>query len=358
MYIIGKTGMGKSTLLETFITQDLINGEGLALLDPHGELVDQILSRIPDHRKNQVIYFNVPDTTNVLGFNPLEHIPVEQRSMMAGGLLKALQKIWSDSWGHRMEHILRNTLYALLDYPNATFAEIPRLFFDSDFRKKVIAHTLNESVKHFWAREFEDIPHRNRIEYISPVLNKVEAFLTDPLLRTILTQPKSSFDLRKIMDEGKILLVNLAKGKIGEDSSNLLGALLLSKIEIAALSRAEIPEEHRKDFYLYLDEFQNFSTESFVNMLSELRKYGVNLILAHQYISQLDRSIRDAIVGNVGTVISFQIGPDDAGLMANLFQPELQPIDLMKLPRFNIYLSLVIDGKVSSPFSATTLKIA
>lgn len=355
MYVIGKTGTGKSTLLETLPRQNLAAGEGLALLDPHGDLVERVVATLPEHRKADVLYFNVPDQERLLGFNPLEHIPPEKRSFAASSLLDAFKKIWADSWGPRLEHILRNALLALLDQPYSTLADVLRLLDDKAFGKETAAQTYNPHVRDFWLREYESYPARFRIEAIAPIQNKVGAFLANPLLNRILTQPKSAFDVRQIMDGGKILLVNLAKGKIGEDTASLLGALLVSTISMAALGRAEVPEERRRDFSVYLDEFQTFTTLSLANMLSELHKYHVGLVLAHQYFAQLDLEVRDAVLGNVGTIIAFRVGPADAEVLEKEFQPEITGLDLLNLPNYHIYLKLLVDGVVSRPFSAETL---
>jgi len=353
MYVIGKTGTGKSTLLETLIRQDIVNGEGLALLDPHGDLVEKVLRAVPDKNKGDLIYFNVPD--NPLGFNPLEKVAPEKRTLAAAGLLDAFKKIWADSWGPRLEHILRNAFLALLDQPEATLTDVLRLLDDLTFRREICSRVYNSQVRDFWLREYENYPIRLRAEAIAPIQNKVGAFLTDPVLNRILTQKRSDFDLRHVMDEGKILLVNLAKGKIGADASSLLGALLVTKIGLAGLSRADVPEETRRDFYLYLDEFQNLATLSLANMLSELRKYRVNMVLSHQYLSQLDPQVKDAILGNTGTIISFRLGLTDAEMLAGEFYPFFSARDLINLPNYHIYLRLMIDGVVSQPFSAGTL---
>jgi hypothetical protein len=355
MYVIGKTGTGKSTLLQTLVQQDIRNGEGLALLDPHGDLVERILAEIPEHRKHDVIYFNVPDPEHPISFNPLESVPILKRPLVAAGLLEVFKKIWTDSWGTRLEYILRNALLTLLDQPEATLADILRLLDDDAFRRTAMARVTNPQIRRFWVQEYEGYPSRYRADAAAPIQNKVGAFLTDPILYRILTQPKSDIDLRGLMDDGKILLVNLAKGKIGEGPAALLGALLVSQIGFAGLSRADVPELKRCDFYLYLDEFQTFTTLSLANMLSELRKYRVNLILANQYLSQVELPVRDAILGNVGTLIVFRVGPGDAQFLAKEFSPPLTPFDLMNLPNYNIYLRLMIDGKVSPPFSAETL---
>jgi hypothetical protein len=355
MYLIGKTGTGKSTLIKTLIRRDIKAGQGLALLDPHGDLIERVLTAVPEERKDDLIYFNVPDSSRPLGFNPLESVPPQKRALAATNLVEVFKKIWNDSWGPRLEYILRNALLALLDQPQSTLADVLRLLSDRAFRKDTVAQVYNPQVRDFWLREYEGYPAYFRAEAISPIQNKVGAFLADPILHRILTQPKSTFDLRHVMDEGKILLVNLAKGKIGADTAALLGALLVSRIGMAALSRSEVPEGDRRDFYLYLDEFPSFTTLSLTAMLSELRKYRVGLILAHQYLMQLDPQVRDAVLGNVGTTISFRLGLADAEILAKEFYPELTAEDLLRLPNHHIYLKLMIDGVVSRPFSAETL---
>jgi len=332
IYMVGKTGTGKSTLLETLIRQDIQAGEGVALLDPHGDLVERVLAHVPEHRQRDLIYFNVPDSSQPLGFNPLESVPPAKRPLAAAGIMEVFKKLWPDFWGPRLEHILRNALLALLDMPQATLADVLRLLDDAAFRRRVAELARNAQVRNFWLREYEGYPARFRAEAIAPVQNKVGAFLADPILYRIMTQPRSAFDLRRVMDDGKILLVNLAKGRIGENSAALLGAMLVSRVGLAALSRTDLREAERRDFFLYLDEFQNFTTLSLVTMLSELRKYRVNLILAHQYLSQLDPKVRDAILGNVGTTISFRLGMQDAEIVAKEFYPEFTPVDFVSLP--------------------------
>jgi type IV secretory pathway TraG/TraD family ATPase VirD4 len=357
MYIVGKTGTGKSTLLKTMIHQDLQAGQGLALLDPHGDLVEIVLARIPDERKTDLIYFNVPDRTNLLGFNPLERVPGTQRALAASHLLEAFKKLWSEFWGPRTEHILRNALLALLDQPQATLADVLRLFDEAAYRKRVAEQVANTYVRRFWLKEYESYSVRLRSESIAPIQNKVGAFLANPLLQQILIQPKSAFDVRQVMDEGKVLLVNLAKGKIGEDTATLLGSLLVSCLSVAALSRAEVAEDNRRDFWVYLDEFHTFTTLSTATMLSELRKYRVGMILTHQFLSQVDGQIRDAILGNAGTLISFRLGATDAQLLEAEYLPEFSAGDLIGLPNYQIYLKLMVDGVVSSPFSGQTIQM-
>lgn len=355
LYLLGKTGTGKSTLLETLMLDDVKNGRGFALLDPHGDLVKKIKSQIPWSRRDDLIDFDAPDAHQPYGFNPLANVPEDKRPLAASGLIQVFKHLWADSWGPRLEYILRNCLLSLLDYPNADLSGILKLLSDKDFRKKVIPCIQNEQIKEFWTKEYDKYTERLRAEAISPIQNKVGAFLSHPLLRKILLTPEKPLSLRKIMDDGKIMLVNLAKGSLGEDTANLLGSLLISRFDLAALSRANIPETERRDYALYLDEFHNFTTQSLVLMLSELRKYRLSLVLAHQYLTQLDFSIRDAVLGNVGTLVIFRIGAADAETLAPEFMPEFSATDFTNLPNYHIYLKLMIDGKISRPFSAVTL---
>lgn len=354
MYIIGQTGTGKTTMLEALIQQDVVKGNGLAVLDPHGDFLEHLIPQVPESRQKDFIYFNVPDPYCPFGFNPLRSVPPRYRPLAASGIIEAFKKIWSTTWGPRLEHILRNALLTLLDQPEATLADIIRLFNDDMYRRQAVSRVSNLQVHRFWINEFEKYSPHYKAEAVSPIRNKVGAFLADPVVHNAIAGDKQYLDLRKIMDEGKILFVNLAKGKIGGDNSALLGALLVSQIGMAALSRADIPEKDRRDFYLYLDEFQNFTTLSMATMLSELRKYHLSLIIAHQYLSQLDPEVRDAVLGNVGTLISFRIGLKDAELISREFYPKFSESDLMNLHNFHVYLKLMVDGKVSKPFSAET----
>jgi hypothetical protein len=355
LYILGKTGTGKSTLLETLMMDDLKKGFGFALLDPHGDLVKKVKANIPWSRQDDVIDFDASDSTQPFGFNPLANISVEKRPLACSGLIQVFKHLWSDSWGPRLEYILRNCLLSLLDFPNANLADILRILSDKSFRDEVIPFIQSQQIKDFWLNEYNHYSERLKAEAISPIQNKVGAFLSHPLLRKILTNPEKTLSLRKIMDEGKILLVNLAKGSIGEDVSNLLGSLLISRFDLAALSRANLAENERKDYTLYLDEFHNFTTNSIVLRLSELRKYRLSLVLAHQYLTQLEPTIKDAILGNVGTIIVFRIGASDAETLVPEFQPNFSITDFTNLPNYHIYLKLMIDGKISQPFSAMTI---
>lgn len=355
VYIIGKTGTGKSTLLETMIRQDLARGNGLALIDPHGDLAQAIVESIPPSRQADVIYLNAPDPAQPYGYNPLRHVREDRIALAASGFLEAFKKLWPDAWGVRMEHILRNVLMALLEQPHATMHDILRLLTDHRFRRDVAGSLRNQTVRTFLEKEFDRFSFGYRADGTAPIQNKVGAFLADPLLDRILTAAPQDLHLRALMDDGKVLLVNLAKGQMGEDSSSLLGALLVTTIGLAAYSRADLPASERRDFFVYIDEFQTFTTLSLANMLAELRKYRISFTIAHQYLHQLEPEIRHAILGNVGTLISFRVGAEDAPLVGREFRDCFSTIDLMQLPNHDIYLSLMIEGTPSRPFSATTL---
>jgi len=355
IYIVGKTGTGKSTLIQNMVISDVNDGNGLALIDPHGDLSEGILNFVPRRRIKDVIYFNPGDTDYPIAFNPLESVHSDQHHLVASGLISVFKKIWSEFWGPRLEHILRNTILTLLERPNSTILDIPKLLTDKDFRGEIIGKVKNQQVREFWFSEFEKYSAYLKTEAVSPILNKMGQFLTSFPLRNIVGQKENTFDIRKVMDEGKILIVNLAKGNIGEDNCSLLGAMIVTKIWLAALSRADLPEEKRKPFYMYVDEIHSFLTLSFADILSESRKYGLNLTLAHQYIDQLDEKIKGAIFGNVGTVISFRVGIEDAEHLAKQFYPIFNQNDLINLPNYHIYLKLMVDGATSQPFNAITL---
>ncbi|MCK6553919.1 type IV secretion system DNA-binding domain-containing protein [Candidatus Binatia bacterium] len=303
MLLVGKTGTGKSTLLETMLLQNLATGEGFAVLDPHGDLVDRLIAHVSESRCDDVIYLDVPNPTQPWGFNPLADVPVERRPLVASQLLDVFKKLWIDSWGPRVEHLLRHTLLALLDQAQPTFADVPQLLADRDFRRDAMTHVRSRQVRAFWLREYEDYPSRLRAEVIAPLQNKVGAFLANPLLNRILTQPQQMLDLRRLMDDGKVLVVNLAKGRIGEDTAALLGSLLVASIGTAALSRADQLPHERRDYWLYLDEFSTFTTLSLATMLSELRKFRTGLICSLRYTAALSAPMQAAVFGNVGTLI-------------------------------------------------------
>lgn len=355
VYIIGKTGMGKSTLLENMIYDDILKGRGVAVIDPHGDLADTILSNIPKSRTNDVIVFDPSDYKNPIAFNMLESVPKELQPIVASGLLSIFKKMFAESWGPRLEYILRNTIITLLQVPDSTLMSIPMMLTQTSFRRKIIAKIQDPMMEKFWTSEFEAMEPKQMVEAVSPILNKVGQFLSSTLLRNILGQPKNPFSLRWIMDNKKIFIVNLSKGKIGEDSSALLGAMMVTKFQIEAMGRADIPEDEREDFYLYVDEFQNFATDSFATILSEARKYKLNLVMANQFIEQMPDTVRGAVFGNVGTIASFQVGFTDAAVLSGLMDEEVVSTnDLVNLGKYDIYTKLLINGMPSKVFSATT----
>ncbi|MBI4281001.1 type IV secretion system DNA-binding domain-containing protein [Candidatus Uhrbacteria bacterium] len=356
IYVLGKTGMGKTTMLENMVLADIYAGHGLAYIDPHGDTAEKIIDFVPPHRTNDVIYFNPADMDYPIGFNVLETVDERHKHLVASGLMGVFKKIWPDVWSARMEYILNNCILALLDYPGSTLLGINRLLVDREYRKRVIAQIKDPVVRTFWVDEYSSWEDRFRNEAIAPIQNKVGQFLSASIIRNIVAQVKSTIDIRAIMDERKIFIVNLAKGRIGEDNSRLLGGMLITKLQLAAMERVDIPEAERQDFYLYVDEFQNFATASFANILSEARKYRLNLIMAHQYIEQLDEDyVRPAVFGNVGTIICFRVGAKDAEFLENEFTPRFTIEDLANLTKYQIYLKLMINGVSSTPFSANTL---
>lgn len=359
MYVVGKTGAGKTAFLKNMALQDIQNGEGLAIIDPHGEFVEDILDSIPAHRMQDVVYFNPSDMDYPVSFNILEVADPRYKHLVASGLIGIFTKIWANVWSARMEYILANCILALLDTPGTTLLGIPRMLVDRDYRQKIINNLKDPVVKSFWLNEYEEWDPRYRNEAIAPVQNKVGQFLNVSLIRNIVGQSKNTIDVDEIMNTGKILLVNVSKGRIGEDNSAILGAMIITKIQLSAMERVRIPEEKRRDFYLYVDEFQNFATDSFVNILSEARKYRLNLIIAHQYIGQLvtetTTAVKDSVFGNVGTMISFRVGAADAEFLEQEFTPEFLQDDLIRLPNYHIYMKLMIDGITSRAFSAKTL---
>lgn len=357
IYVIGKTGVGKSTLLQTMAISDIQQGKGLAVMDPHGDIAENLLRYVPEARIKDVVYFNATDTEYPVAFNPLSKVDRDHQHLVLAGLIATFKKIWTDSWGPRLEYILRYTLLGLLSYPKATLLDIQPMLTNYDFRKKVLSYCTDREVHTFWHEEFDKYPPQLKAEAISPILNKTGLFVAIKPLRNIIGQVASSFQIRDILDHGKILICNLAKGKIGEDASALLGSMLVNAIQLAALSRASLPEYKRIPFYLYVDEMQSFVSLSFADILAEARKYKLSLFLAHQYIDQLHEKIRSAIFGNVGTVISFRIGAEDAEYLAREFFPVFNEVDLISLPRYCMYLKLMIDGTTSKPFSAISIPL-
>lgn len=356
LYIIGQTGVGKSGLLELLTISDIFSTHGFAVIDPHGDYAQNILRRIPAERAHDVIYFNPADTDYPMAFNPMEVTDPKLRTHTASELIGVIKRMF-ESWGPRLEYILRYSLLALLDYPEATMLDITRILTDKKFRTEVLAHVEDPVVRNFWTVEFASWNDKFAAEAIAPVLNKVGAFTANPLVRNIIGQPKSSFNIRQIMDENKILIVNLSRGLVGEDNASLLGALLVTKMQLAAMSRADVPAENRHPFYLYVDEFQNFATDSFATILSEARKYGLNLTVANQYIAQMSQEVRDAVFGNVGSIVAFRMGADDARGMLRYFEPKFEEHDLVHMHNRYFIASLTIEGEKTQAFSAISLNL-
>lgn len=358
MYIIGKTGMGKSTLLENLAIQDIQNGEGVVFIDPHGGTARKLLEYVPEHRVRDVIYFAPADLDHPISFNVLENVDPDKRHLVAGGLMNAFKKIWVDAWSARMEYILNNILLALLEYPGSTLLGVNRMLTDKDFRKDVIAHVTDPSVKDFWTKEFANYTDKYAAEATPAIQNKIGQFTANPVIRNLIGQPKSSFDFRRVMDEKKIIIVNLSKGELGPDNMRLIGGMIVTKLYLAAMSRANVSADvlsRLPPTYFYVDEFQNFANESFSEILSEARKYKLALTVANQYMDQMTDEVRAAVVGNVGTLVSFRVGSTDAEILEKEFTPYFTAEDLVSLGFAQVYLKLMIDGIGSPPFSATTL---
>jgi hypothetical protein len=356
IFCIGKTGVGKSTLLVNMALSDIEKGKGLAVIDPHGDVAETLRNNIPKHRTKDLIYFNPADTEHPIAFNPLHGVHPNYHHLVASGLVSVFKKIWGDSWGPRMEYILRFSLLTLLEYPDATLLDIQPLLTDTLHRDKILGYVKNENTISFWQNEFMKYSPTLRAEAISPILNKTGLFLTSIPLRNVVGQKTRSFRMQQVLDGSKILICNFSKGLIGEDACTLLGSMLVTSIQLAALYRARQPEHTRIPFFLYIDECQTFATQSFVDMLSEARKYGLGVFMANQFLDQLHEKIRAAILGNCGTLVSFRVGATDAEILAKEFYPVFEAIDLVNLPRYSIYLKLMIDGASSMPFSATTCK--
>lgn len=354
-YIIGKTGAGKTTLLKNLIIQDIRNGHGVGVLDPHGDLVESILDYIPSHRTGETVFFDPSDYDYPIGFNILESVDPTLKPLVASHVISVFKNIWKDSWGPRLEYILYNSVISLLDHEDNSLLGIPRLLTDRDFRGKVVSKIQDPIVKNFWIQEYEQYNTNFQKEAISPVLNKVGQFLTSAPIRNIVGQVKSKIDFSFMMDNNRIFLANLSKGKIGEDKTSLLGSFIVTKIFLSALKRTNQPEDQRKDFYLYIDECQNLSSSIFASMLSEARKYRLNLILANQYLDQLTLDIKKSILGNIGTLISFRLGSQDAIDLEREFSPIFNTVHLENLDKYQIYLKMAIDGLTCRPFSARTL---
>jgi hypothetical protein len=353
VYVLGQTGVGKSTLIEQLAIQDFRAARGLAVIDPHGDLAERLYDAIGG--TDIVTYFNPADPLNPYGYNPLRRVRPDKIPLAASGLMETFKKLWPDAWGVRMEHVLRNSLYALLERDGSTLPDILRMYSDKAFRRSVVAQVTNPVVRAFWQSEFANYPQRYAAEATAPIQNKLGALLADPVLYRVLVTPKIDLHFRRVMDTGGVLLVNLAKGRLGGDSAQTLGSLLVSTLGLAGLSRADVPPEHRRPFFLYVDEFQSYTTLSFASMLAELRKYGVGLTLAHQHLHQLDPEVRHAVLGNAGTLVAFRTGVEDAALLYKEFAPVFDAHDLVNLPNRHFYIRLMADSVPSKPFSGSLL---
>jgi len=355
VYAIGKTGTGKSTMLGNMIVDDIVKGRGVAVVDPHGDLIADVLEYIPDERIDDVVYFSPADRDYPIGFNLLESVDPQYKNIVASGIVGVFKKIFGESWGPRLEYILRNVVLGLLDYPGATMLSIIKILTDTKFRRGVIDKIEDPVIRDFFLNEYERYDQKFRTEAVAPIQNKVGQFLSSTVIRNIVGQEHSTVDLREVMDKKKILLIDLSIGKIGEDNSALLGSMLITKIQMAAMSRADMKREERVPFYLYVDEFQNFATDSFAVILSESRKYGLSLTVTNQYIAQMPENVANAVFGNVGTLIVFRVGASDADMLQKEFVPVFEPADLTNLNNYTIYVKMAIDGVTSTPFSAKTL---
>jgi len=355
IYVIGKTGTGKSTLLLNMAISDIQRGNGICLIDPHGDIAEKILDYVPQNRINDVVYFNPTDETYVIAFNPLQGIQQDQQHLVVAGLIATFKKIWSDSWGPRLEYILRYTLLSLCGYPNATLLDIQPLLTNYSFRRKVLSYCTDQYLLSFWSNEFDKYSPQLKSEAISPILNKTGLFVAITTLRNVIGQSIGKFKIDEVMEQKKLLICNLAKGKLGEDAATVLGSMLVNAVQLAALSRASMQEAQRTPFYLYVDEMHSFVSMSFADILAEARKYKLSLFLAHQYIEQVNEKIRYAIFGNVGTIIIFRVGAEDSKHLAQEVHPVFSEEDLINLPQYSMYVKLMIDGATSKPFSANTL---
>ena len=357
MYIVGKSGVGKSKLLELMVRQDIAYGHGLCLIDPHGDVIQAILDFVPEERAGDVVLIDPSDTKYPVSFNPLENVEPEMKHQLTQGLIEVMEKQFGANWTPRLEHVFRFTCLALLDYPNATMRGMISMLTDREYRQKVVDYITDYMVKRFWAVEFADWSEKFDTEAIIPLVNKLGQFLSNPLLRNIFAQKGNKVDLEDIMNNRKILLINLSKGKLGEENSSFFGSMFITKIKQAGMARADLPEDKRIDFYLYVDEFHNLVTETFENLFTEARKYGLCMIVAHQYMEQLISSVRATVLGNSGTIVVFRVGGDDAKKLEAEMTPIFKAKDMINLGMQEFYIKMTIDGNTYDPFSAETLKV-
>jgi type IV secretory pathway VirB4 component len=357
IWTIGKTGTGKSTMIANMAIDDLKKGRGIAVIDPHGDLCEILLDYVPKSRINDVIYFNPADKDYPIVINPLEVTNKEEAELVVSGIVSIFNKIFGFSWGPRLEYILRTSLLTLSDVPNTTLKDIPLLLTNQSYRNQIVSKITEPTLKSFWVDEFDKMPPNLQKEAISPILNKVGQFVTSPLIRTVIGSPKSTIKLDDVMNDGKILFANLSQGRLGEDNAALLGAMLITKLQLAAMHRVDMPEEARRDFYLYVDEFQNFATGSFIKIMSEARKYRLNIMLANQYMAQIPEEVQKAILGNAGTIISFSVGAGDASILFKEFAEVFSETDLVNLSNYQVAIKLMIEGESTRPFLAHTLPL-
>ncbi len=358
LYVVGKTGSGKSKLLELLLISDIHSGQGCCLIDPHGDLAQEIMKFIPKNRINDVVYVDPTDKNFPVGFNPLEPVDDhEVRQQLSTFFIAIFKKLFAATWNARMEHLIRYITLALLETPDSNILGISRILSDTTFRQRVVQQIKDPVVKSFWTNEYTPSDPQLSAQAIVPILNKVGQFVSNPVVRNIVGQRKNVLDFEKFMNEGKIVIINLSKGKLGEENTALLGSMFITKIQQAALGRAKMPESERRDFYFYVDEFQNFATDAFSSILSEARKYHLDLTIAHQYIAQLPEDVRATAFGNVGTIISFAIGGDDAAYLSKEFTPTFSADDMINLNTREMYIKMSIDGKLTPPFSAITLGV-
>ncbi len=355
LYTVGKSGSGKSKMLELLINADIQNGEGIAVIDPHGDLIDNIMRYIPAHRINDVVLLDPSDITFPIAFNPLEKVPEEQKMQVTIGFLQIFKKLFGSNWSDRLEHVLRYTTLALLDSPNTTVLSILKMLTDKNYRQKIVSRIQDSVVKSFWVSEFAAWSEKFDADAITPLLNKVGQFVATNMIRNMIGQPVTKFDIREIMDKKKILLMKVSKGLLGEENSSLIGAMFITKLYQAAMSRADTPEDQRTDFYLYVDEFQNFATDTFTEILSEARKYRLNLTIAHQYMGQLSETVRKTVFGNVGSMISFRVGAEDAAILAEEYNPVFKERDIINLGVREFYVKMSVSGELREAFSGRTL---